>query len=161
MWIILSLQAPWANAEHNDWDGKWGSHQHYRTSSGNGWRSLCSRPGRHWTQRLISGQLGFRRSNKLYVYFRVLSLIADMVTTATHTHVYIYIYHFLWFDSHLQEQASLLLVDLSSSLLYMDSNKSNENEISNAASTIVEGASNILDYSSSVSHLTSSPCSLG
>ncbi|KAK2906286.1 hypothetical protein Q8A73_010229 [Channa argus] len=50
-----------------------------------------------------------------------------------------------------QEQASLLLVDLSSSLLHMIANSSEEsmNEIISAASTIVEGASNILEYSSS------------
>ncbi len=58
--------------------------------------------------------------------------------------------------SHLQEQASLLLANLSSSLLLMNVNKSEENtkEMHAAASTIVEGASNIMDYSSSVSCLT-------
>ncbi|KAM6955775.1 polycystin-1-like protein 2 [Lycodopsis pacificus] len=48
-----------------------------------------------------------------------------------------------------QEEASLLLVNLSSYLLRMDVNTSEENmnEINAAASTIVEGVSNILDYS--------------
>lgn len=50
---------------------------------------------------------------------------------------------------HLQEEASLLLGDLSSSLLNMEVN--NSEEIQLAASTIVEGAGNILDYSSNVS----------
>lgn len=53
------------------------------------------------------------------------------------------------FDFHLQEEASLLLGDLSSSLLNMEVN-SNEG-IQLAASAIVEGAGNILDYSSNVS----------
>ncbi|XP_026231670.1 LOW QUALITY PROTEIN: polycystic kidney disease protein 1-like 2 [Anabas testudineus] len=51
-------------------------------------------------------------------------------------------------SSSAQEQASLLFVNLSSSILYMDVNKTEENEINNAANLIVEGASNILDYSS-------------
>ncbi|XP_068592767.1 polycystin-1-like protein 2 [Cebidichthys violaceus] len=53
-------------------------------------------------------------------------------------------------SSSAQEEASLLLVNLSSHLLHMDVNTSedNVNEINAAASTIVEGASNILDYSS-------------
>ncbi|XP_031725951.1 polycystic kidney disease protein 1-like 2 [Anarrhichthys ocellatus] len=53
-------------------------------------------------------------------------------------------------SSSAQEEASLLLANLSSYLLHMDVNTSedNMNEINAAASTIVEGASNILDYSS-------------
>ncbi|XP_078118997.1 polycystin-1-like protein 2 [Sander vitreus] len=53
-------------------------------------------------------------------------------------------------SSSAQEEASLLFAKLSSSLLLMDVNGSEEkkNEIHAAASTIVEGASNILDYSS-------------
>lgn len=58
--------------------------------------------------------------------------------------------------SHLQEEASLLFTNLSSSLLLMNVNKTEENtkEMHFAASTIMEGASNILDYSSNVSCLT-------
>ncbi|XP_044072039.1 polycystic kidney disease protein 1-like 2 [Siniperca chuatsi] len=53
-------------------------------------------------------------------------------------------------SSSAQEEASLLFANLSTSLLHMNVNKSEENkkEIHFAASTIVEGASNILDYSS-------------
>ncbi|XP_054471700.1 polycystic kidney disease protein 1-like 2 [Anoplopoma fimbria] len=53
-------------------------------------------------------------------------------------------------SSSAQVEASLLFATLSLSLLNMDVNKSedNINEIQAAASTIVEGASNILDYSS-------------
>ncbi|XP_035860041.1 polycystic kidney disease protein 1-like 2 [Sander lucioperca] len=53
-------------------------------------------------------------------------------------------------SSSAQEEASLLFAKLSSSLLLMDVNGSeeNKNETHAAASTIVEGASNILDYSS-------------
>ncbi|KAM7380789.1 hypothetical protein PAMP_004062 [Pampus punctatissimus] len=49
-----------------------------------------------------------------------------------------------------QEEASLLFASLSSSLLDMGLNKSEENEekIQSAVSTVVEGVSNILDYSS-------------
>nr|XP_033472921.1 polycystic kidney disease protein 1-like 2 [Epinephelus lanceolatus] len=52
-----------------------------------------------------------------------------------------------------QEEASLLFAALSSSLLHMNITNSEENinEIHTAASTIVEGISNILHYSSSVS----------
>lgn len=57
--------------------------------------------------------------------------------------------------SHLQQEASLLFASLSSSLLLMNVDKSEENtkEMHVAASTIVEGVSNILDYSSNVSCL--------
>ncbi|XP_022597025.1 polycystic kidney disease protein 1-like 2 [Seriola dumerili] len=53
-------------------------------------------------------------------------------------------------SSSAQAEASLLFAKLSSSLLHMDMNKSEENmeEIYTAASTIVEGTSNILSYSS-------------
>ncbi|XP_037646091.1 polycystic kidney disease protein 1-like 2 [Sebastes umbrosus] len=53
-------------------------------------------------------------------------------------------------SSSAQEEASVLFANLSSSLLHMDVNKSEENinEIHAAADTIVEGASNILHYSS-------------
>ncbi|XP_034417690.1 polycystic kidney disease protein 1-like 2 [Cyclopterus lumpus] len=53
-------------------------------------------------------------------------------------------------SSSAQEEASLLFVDLSSHLLLMDVNKSedNMNVVHAAASSIVEGASAILDYSS-------------
>lgn len=56
-------------------------------------------------------------------------------------------------DSHLQEAASLLFASLSSSLVHMNMTDSEESktEIFSAASTIVEGASNILDFSSNVS----------
>lgn len=56
-------------------------------------------------------------------------------------------------DLHLQEAASLLFAKLSSSLVHMDLNKSEENkiEVLFAANTIVEGASNVLDFSSNVS----------
>nr|XP_020470540.1 polycystic kidney disease protein 1-like 2 isoform X1 [Monopterus albus] len=56
-------------------------------------------------------------------------------------------------SSSAQEKASLLLANLSSSLLHMYENKTAENkkEIYIAASSIVEGASNILDYSFSSS----------
>ncbi|XP_067459444.1 polycystin-1-like protein 2 [Thunnus thynnus] len=52
-----------------------------------------------------------------------------------------------------QEEASVLFANLSSSLLHMGVKKSEENkkQIYIAASTIVEGVSNILDYSSNVS----------
>lgn len=72
-----------------------------------------------------------------------------------------WLYLIVRFDSHLQEQASLLFVNLSSSILYMDVNKTEENEINNAANLIVEGASNILDYSSNVSRLTLRPALMG
>lgn len=52
-------------------------------------------------------------------------------------------------DFHRQEEASLLLANLSLHLLYMEVN--NSEEIFNAASTIVEGTSRILDYASNVS----------
>ncbi|XP_071328687.1 polycystin-1-like protein 2 [Trachinotus anak] len=54
-------------------------------------------------------------------------------------------------SSSAQEEASLLFANLSSSLLHMDVNKSEENiqEIHFAASSIVEGTSTILSYSSS------------
>lgn len=52
-------------------------------------------------------------------------------------------------DSHYQEEASLLLANLSSHLLHMEVD--NSGEILFATSTIVEGASNILDYASNVS----------
>ncbi|XP_032386246.1 polycystic kidney disease protein 1-like 2 [Etheostoma spectabile] len=52
-------------------------------------------------------------------------------------------------SSSAQEEASLLFAKLSSSLLMdVNANEENANEIHAAASTIVEGASNILDYSS-------------
>ncbi|XP_062258132.1 polycystin-1-like protein 2 [Platichthys flesus] len=53
-------------------------------------------------------------------------------------------------NSTAQEEASLLFVNLSSSLLLMDVNNSEESkkEMQSAASTILEGASNILDNSS-------------
>ncbi|KAK1903165.1 Polycystic kidney disease protein 1-like 2, partial [Dissostichus eleginoides] len=53
-------------------------------------------------------------------------------------------------SSSAQENASILLADLSSYLLHMDvyQNGENVNEIQAAASTIVEGASNILDFPS-------------
>ncbi|CAK6964402.1 polycystic kidney disease protein 1-like 2 [Scomber scombrus] len=49
-----------------------------------------------------------------------------------------------------QEEASLLIENLSSSLLHMGLEESEENkkEMYNAGSTVVEGVSNILDYSS-------------
>ncbi|XP_042283303.1 polycystic kidney disease protein 1-like 2 [Thunnus maccoyii] len=55
-----------------------------------------------------------------------------------------------------QEEASVLFANLSLSLLHMGVKKSEENkkQIYIAASTIVEGVSNILDYSSNVSCLT-------
>ncbi|KAK5861395.1 hypothetical protein PBY51_022796 [Eleginops maclovinus] len=53
-------------------------------------------------------------------------------------------------SSSAQENASILLADLSSYLLHMDvyQNGQNVNEMQAAASTIVEGASNILDFPS-------------
>ncbi|CAB1450105.1 unnamed protein product [Pleuronectes platessa] len=53
-------------------------------------------------------------------------------------------------NSTAQEEASLLLVNLSSSLLHMDVSNSEESkkEMQSAASSILEGASNILDNSS-------------
>ncbi|GLD61521.1 polycystic kidney disease protein 1-like 2, partial [Lates japonicus] len=56
-------------------------------------------------------------------------------------------------SSSAQEEASLLFVSLSSSLLNVDVDKGEENkkEIHSAASSIVEGASNILGYSTSTS----------
>jgi len=54
-------------------------------------------------------------------------------------------------DSCLQVEASLLFVNLSSNLLDIDVNNDNVNKVHAAASSIVEGASNILDYSSDVS----------
>lgn len=52
-------------------------------------------------------------------------------------------------DSHPQEEASLLLANLASYLLDMEVD--NSAEILLAASAIVEGVSNILDYASNVS----------
>lgn len=52
-------------------------------------------------------------------------------------------------DSHHQEEAALLLANLSSHLLHMEVDDSEA--ILFATSTIVEGASNILDYASNVS----------
>ena len=59
-------------------------------------------------------------------------------------------------NSRLQEEASLLIENLSSSLLHMGVKESEENkkEMHNAGSTVVEGVSNIMDYSSNVSCLT-------
>lgn len=52
---------------------------------------------------------------------------------------------------YLQEKASLVFVKLSSSLLTLNVNKSNQDEVTSAASIMVEGASNILDVSNNVS----------
>ncbi|XP_045910422.1 polycystic kidney disease protein 1-like 2 [Micropterus dolomieu] len=64
-------------------------------------------------------------------------------------------------SSSAQVEASLLFANLSSSLLHMNLNKSEEskNEIFSATSTIVEGASNILDYSSNMLSLGKNPFS--
>ncbi|KAI3355885.1 hypothetical protein L3Q82_004435 [Scortum barcoo] len=64
-------------------------------------------------------------------------------------------------SSSAQEEASLLFANLSSSLLLMNVNKSEENtkEMYSSASTIVEGASNILDYSSNMLSLDINPFS--
>lgn len=55
--------------------------------------------------------------------------------------------------SYVQEEASLLLAGLSSSLLNMalDKTEEIENEVQDAASAIVEGAGNILHFSPTVS----------
>lgn len=52
-------------------------------------------------------------------------------------------------DFHWQMEASVILANLSASLLHMEVN--NSEEIVVAAKTIVEGASNILEYSYIVS----------
>lgn len=52
-------------------------------------------------------------------------------------------------DSHLQEETSLFFANLSSSLLHMAVD--NSEKVHLAASSLVEGASHILDYPSSVS----------
>lgn len=55
----------------------------------------------------------------------------------------------LWVDFLHQEKASLLFANLSSHLLHMAVD--NSRETLSAASTIVEGVSNMLDYASNVS----------
>lgn len=55
----------------------------------------------------------------------------------------------LWVDFLHQEKASLLFANLSSRLLHLEVDDSKETL--SAASTIVEGAGNMLDYSSNVS----------
>lgn len=47
-------------------------------------------------------------------------------------------------DSHLQEEASGLLANLSTSLLHMEVN--NSEEVVMAAKTIIEGVSTMLEY---------------
>ena len=81
---------------------------------------------------------------------------------------YIRLQHFqkmyLWcYDFYLQEEASLLFVHISLSLLHMAVNKSEESkkEMQSAASTIVGGVSNLLNNPSNVSHLASQPLLMG
>lgn len=57
-------------------------------------------------------------------------------------------------DHCFQEKAALLFQNMSSSLLHMDLNNTEDNkkEIHTTASVIVTGVSNIMDHSSDVSH---------
>lgn len=57
-----------------------------------------------------------------------------------------------WVVFQPQEAAAMLFANLSSSLLHMDVNKTDNEEMLSTSSTIMEGVGNILDYSSTVSH---------